>query len=79
DAPYSSRRAPRERAASEGPRWTRAVGDQAGHPLVKQGEQAWKEHRIVLSERAPSVGTSLDGRSWNQLDGPSRRWKTSKF
>ncbi len=25
-----------QRAASEGPRWTRAVGDQSGHPPVKK-------------------------------------------
>ena len=34
-----------QRAVSEDPRWTRAVGDQAGHPPVKRKDdkRVWKD------------------------------------
>ena len=51
-----------QRAVENSPRWTRAVGDQSDHPLVKRSEQAWTEHlRDVLPERAPSEGPRSTG------------------
>jgi hypothetical protein len=36
-----------QRAPSEGPRWTRAVGDSPNHPKDEVHEQAWKGSSLV--------------------------------
>jgi hypothetical protein len=40
-----------QRAASEGPRWTRAVEDQSASIPKRDNEQAWREH-VYRSMRA---------------------------
>jgi hypothetical protein len=45
-----------QRAASEGPRWTRAMGDQLGHPAMEnEGETSGT---IALAQRAQLTNTA---------------------
>ena len=49
-----------QRAASEGPRWTRAVGAHTGHLLLR-GEQSGVERTFVLMRAMETIPTaSLD-------------------
>jgi len=43
----------KDRAPSEGPRWTRAVGDQARPPLKESNERAWKTHLKRVRQNPP--------------------------
>jgi hypothetical protein len=54
-----------QRAASEGPRWTRAVGGaHPGYPWENVHEQAWKDHIRSLAAVLPAERCVSARRGW---------------
>jgi hypothetical protein len=53
-----------QRAASEDPRWTRAVGDSSGLSGDNINKQAWKDHLWSLPAALPAERRVLAHRGW---------------
>jgi hypothetical protein len=76
-----------QRAGSEGPRWTRAVGD-SSEPSFDVYEQAWKDHHWSLAAALPGKGRisarqgwagEKSGRFWHSAQYSARKTQDSPF